>query len=304
MASKTLHIRIPATSANMGPGFDCLGIALNLYNEISVTPSETNKIRIQGEGSIELSTDDENLIFRSAKVFFETIGKPVQKMNIDCINRIPLARGLGSSGAATLGGLIAANVIEGNPLPNQELLQLAVQIEGYPDNVTAGLLGGCQIAIHSGHRKEVITSEVPIMGNPSVVIFIPESQMPTEHARAILPKQIDREDAIFNLGRVALLINSLGTGRWQDLQPAMEDRLHQPYRTELLPGLKSVIATATDTGAIGAFLSGAGSTITAIAIDNEQQIAQSMEQSAKEEGLLGTTQILAIDKTGTQVTER
>ncbi|MCL0043209.1 homoserine kinase, partial [Dehalococcoidia bacterium] len=114
MASKTLHIRIPATSANMGPGFDCLGIALNLYNELSVTPSETNEIRIQGEGSIELSTDDENLIFRSAKVFFETIGKPVQKMNIDCINRIPLARGLGSSGAATLGGLIAANVIEGN----------------------------------------------------------------------------------------------------------------------------------------------------------------------------------------------
>ncbi|MQG21224.1 MAG: homoserine kinase [SAR202 cluster bacterium] len=304
MASKFLHIRTPATSANMGSGFDCLGIALNLYNELSVTPSESNKIRIQGEGSAELSTDDENLIFQSAKRFFETIGRPVQKMNIDCINRIPLARGLGSSGAATLGGLIAANVMEGNPLANQELLQLAVQIEGYPDNVTAGLLGGCQIAIQSGQGPEVITSEVLIEGNPSVVIFVPESQMPTEHARAILPREVDREDAIFNLGRVALLINSLRTGKWQDLKTAMEDRLHQPYRTQLLPGLNSLIASSTDAGAVGAFLSGAGSTVTAIAIDNERQIAQNMQRSAKEEGLVGTTQILAIDKIGTQVTER
>ena len=304
MASKFLHIRTPATSANMGSGFDCLGIALNLYNELSVTPGESNKIRIQGEGSAELSTDDENLIFQSAKRFFETIGRPVQKMNIDCINRIPLARGLGSSGAATLGGLIAANVMEGNPLANQELLQLAVQIEGYPDNVTAGLLGGCQIAIQSGQGPEVITSEVLIEGNPSVVIFVPESQMPTEHARAILPREVDREDAIFNLGRVALLINSLRTGKWQDLKTAMEDRLHQPYRTQLLPGLNSIIASSTDAGAVGAFLSGAGSTVTAIAIDNERQIAQNMQRSAKEEGLVGTTQILAIDKIGTQVTER
>ena len=225
-------------------------------------------------------------------------------MNIDCINRIPLARGLGSSGAATLGGLIAANVMEGNPLANQELLQLAVQIEGYPDNVTAGLLGGCQIAIQSGQGPEVITSEVLIEGNPSVVIFVPESQMPTEHARAILPREVDREDAIFNLGRVALLINSLRTGKWQDLKTAMEDRLHQPYRTQLLPGLNSIIASSTDAGAVGAFLSGAGSTVTAIAIDNERQIAQNMQRSAKEEGLVGTTQILAIDKIGTQVTER
>jgi homoserine kinase len=303
MPPKQLHIRIPATSANIGSGFDCLGIALNLYNEISITPSETNQLQIQGEGTGELLTNDQNLIFRSVKKLYETIGRPTQKMNIQCINRIPLARGLGSSGAATLAGLIAANVIEESPMAKQDLLRLAIEIEGAPDNVTAALFGGCQIAIQSSHGAEVITSEVSIKEDPGVVIFVPESQISTEHARAILPKEISREDAVFNLGRVALLINSLVTGEWQDLKIAMEDRLHQPYRTELLPGLSNVIASATDAGAIGAFLSGSGSTVTAFAVGNERQIAEKMELAAAEEGLTGFTQVLAIDKIGAHVTE-
>lgn len=294
-------VRVPATTANIGPGFDCLGIALDLYNEVHVALDDAEGIEIEGEGAPFLPRGEGNLVLRSVQALFSKIGQPAPKLSIRCSNGIPLTRGLGSSAAAVVGGLVAANVLAGDPLSPDEVLAMATEIEGHPDNVAPALLGGCQIVVDTG--SELVTSGVSVAGSLAVVLFVPDAHMSTKQARSVLPRRVPRQDAIFNVGRVALLVNALATGKWENLVFGTEDRLHQPYRRALFPVLDGLISAAGDAGARGAFLSGAGPTVAAFASERADDVAVAMAQAADVQGVDGLTRIVAIDVAGAQLME-
>jgi len=291
-------VRVPATSANLGPGFDCLGMALDLFNTVTVETAQEIKIEVRGEGSDSLSRRADNLVYRSALALFQVSGKGSPKLAIECQNQIPLARGLGSSAAAVVGGLVGANILAGEPLTRQRLLKLATEIEGHPDNVAPALMGGCQIVVKDGDR--IVTSQVPVAKGLKAVIFVPDFPMSTQRARGVLPDRYPRGDVIFNLGRVALLVNALGQGTFEDLRIATQDRLHQRYRESLFPQMRTIIERVSLAGAVGVFLSGAGSSILALGKEADR-IELAMSTAAREAGVSGKTMIRSICPTGAEV---
>ncbi|MQF68741.1 homoserine kinase [SAR202 cluster bacterium AD-804-J14_MRT_500m] len=278
-------IVVPATTANFGSAFDCMGMSLDVWNRVTVVTGHGRKVEISGEGSGQLPTDQENLTYRAAMVPWESVGKPCPDLAISCHNVIPLQRGMGSSAAAIVGGMVASNYLLGKPLSNDEVLSLAVQMEGHPDNVTPALLGGVQIVVK--HQGSIISSAVSISRDIKIVLFIPDGVISTKEARRVLPDRVPREDAIYNLGRVALLVNALNSDRVLDLGVAMEDRLHQQYRNSLYPAMSILIREARNAGALGAFVSGSGPTVLAIARGREMSIAYEMAEAAKKTGTPG-----------------
>ena len=210
-------------------------------------------------------------------------------MSIKCHNEIPISRGLGSSAAAIVGGLVAANELLNTQLSQKRILDLAVKIEGHPDNVTPALLGGCQIVVNNEPNR--VVSKVPIPESLNVIIFIPDVIMQTVDTRKQLPANVTMQDAIFNIGRVALLINSLSTGNLANLEIATKDRLHQPTRQESFSPMQTIINAAVRAGALGAFLSGSGSSIIALANEREVTIGYEMSDAAAKSGVTGTLQI-------------
>lgn len=281
---KKVKIKVPATTANLGPGFDCLGMTLDRWNSLEVSIGG-NDFKIYGEGSKSLVKDKSNLIYKSLSTFFKEIGRTMPDVSIISRNNIPLSRGLGSSSAAIVSGLVAGNELCERPLNNIQLLKLAAQIEGHPDNVAPALLGGFQIVVNDSGR--LVTQKVDITSKLKAILFIPEIPMSTDHARNILANDVERKDAIYNISRTALLISSLITGNLEHLRIATQDKLHQPARQSLFPPMYKVFEEASKAGASGVFLSGGGSTILALAENNLGNIGEAMQKAAKNYSING-----------------
>jgi homoserine kinase len=259
-------VRVPATSANLGPGFDAIGMALDMWSEFTVERSDKFEIICEGEGSNDMPLDETNLVCFGLAAAFKKANKPIPTLKYHLINRIPYARGLGSSSAAIVGGLIAGLVLAGHQVQawgSEELLNMAAEIEGHPDNVAPAMYGGIQLGIHTGDRW--MTERVNIPPGLQCVCFIPEKIGKTSTARGVLNETISRKDAIFNIGRVAWLINALASNNIDNLRFGVEDALHQPQRAAAVyPHLNPIIKAAVEAGASAAYLSGAGPTVMAL----------------------------------------
>lgn len=255
-----IRIKIPSSTANLGSGFDSLGIALGLYNYVEMAAAVGCDIS-SADGS-DIPCGEDNLIYLSAKRVYEKAGLPFYGLKIIEENHIPFARGLGSSSACIVGGVFGANEILGRPFTKDELLDIAAQIEGHPDNVSPALLGGFTANVTDGEKIRFVKAEIP--ENLVFAAFIPPFELKTADARAAMPKEVSVRDSVFDLSRSALMTSSLLTGKYENLRAACDDRLHQPYRLPLIPGGSEFIEKAYENGALAAFISGAGSTMMAI----------------------------------------
>lgn len=282
------EVLAPATTANLGPGFDCLGMALDVWNRLEVLPVGSAApgaplIEVNGEGEGELAEDADNLTYRAMKFLFDEAGQAMPALRLRCHNAIPLSRGMGSSAAAIAGGLVAANKLCGGPYSQRELLEMAATIEGHPDNVAAAVLGGLQLVVSDG--PQLYTAPIPVPDDMRAVLLIPDTRIATADARAVLPAQVTIPDAVFNMGRVALLVAGMALDRAEYLDVATQDKLHQPFRQPLFPAIKVIFAAARDAGALGVFLSGSGSTVLALAKGREMTIAYEMFEAARLTGV-------------------
>ncbi|HEX3026299.1 MAG TPA: homoserine kinase [Clostridia bacterium] len=252
-----LKIQVPATSANIGPGFDSLGLALRLYNRVFM--EEYDGVRISTLDGSVVPQDEENLIYKSARFFYDLCGKPFRGLKIEQENNIPMTRGLGSSSACIVAGIVGANALLGHPLSKDDLVNLAAVLEGHPDNSTPAILGGLTAAVLQ--ENHVYSVKVPISGRIKFAAFIPDFELKTETARAALPSEISHKDAVFNVSRAALMTASLFSGRLDNLRVAVEDKLHQPYRLKFIPGADGIFDLAARLDAYATYISGAGPTI-------------------------------------------
>jgi homoserine kinase len=273
-----IKIRVPATSANLGPGFDCLGLALNIWNEVSFEPAEKISYHVTGEGAEKLNKGTRNLLTKAFTFLHEACGREMQGACIQAKNEILMSSGLGSSAAAIVAGLFGANEMLNKPLNNNELLKLATKMEGHPDNVAPALLGGLVVSITSGDEVIARRYEVP---DWTVVVVKPNMEWPTKIARAVLPKSVSRADSIYNIGRTALVVDALHNGDLDLLQKVMDDRIHQSYRLKHISGGMSAYKTAKQFGA--AALSGAGPSIITFVPPEDAERAKAEIQFAFEE---------------------
>ena len=299
MILNTVTVRAPATSANLGPGFDCIGMALDIWNELTLTRGEFS-VSAVGEGADLVPRDSSNLVVTGVEAVFKYIGELVPGLQYECKNRVPFSRGMGSSSSAIVLGLLAGSAISGADLSKEELTMIAADIEGHPDNVAPAIYGGCTIGVHNGDAGWVV-DQVSIPEDLNAVLFVPEMFVNTHDSRGRLPDRISRVDAVFNIGRAALLVNALSTGRLELLRYATDDRLHQPQRTEGFGAMPHLIAAALTGGAHGAFLSGAGPSVLALATGREVTISYEMAETARHFGVDGKTMILAVTRAGASV---
>lgn len=293
-----IKIRIPATSANLGAGFDALGLALGYYNYVEL--EESDKIDIRSADGVKVPTGEDNLIYVSACDLFKVCGKKLPGLKIVQTNNIPMARGLGSSSACIVAGLVGANTLLGNPLTTDDLVNLSAQIEGHPDNTAPALLGGIVTAVFDGRQVHWVKQEV--YTKLKFVAMIPDFELKTEQARACLPSEISHKDAVYNLSRAALFSASLLTGKFENLRTAVHDKLHQPYRMELIPHCREVFDIAYSHGAYGVYISGAGPTVMAIVGDDNEYFAGKMKFSLENAGLSAwQVKALEIDNSGCRI---
>ena len=258
-----IRIDVPATSANLGSGFDSLGIALTMHNRVWMEESDTLEIRCTDD--VKVPTDESNLIFWAASHLYEICGKKLPGLKIIQENNIPMARGLGSSSACIVAGILGANRFMGNPLSHSDLINLAAQIEGHPDNTSPALSGGLVASAMEG--KRVYSVSVPVSEKIRFALMIPPFELKTEIARGALPESYTRQDAVYNLSRSALMTASLFSGSLENLRVAVQDKLHQPYRMKFIPGVDTVFRISRELGAYGTYISGAGPSIVSIVDD-------------------------------------
>ncbi len=255
----TITVRAPASSANLGPGFDCLGIALSLFTTVRVTPQAVTKVVPLGAELADTPADERNYIYKAMQVAARAVGRTLPPARVEIETDVPLARGLGSSASALVAGLAAGNALLGAPLDAEELLELAAREEGHPDNVAPALLGGIVVATLDRAGTHYVRLDAP--ERLGVTVFIPDFELSTSKARAVLPTDYTRADTVHALSHAALLAAALACGRLDLLAHAMQDRVHQIWRAPLVPGLTDVLEDATVNGALGAALSGAGPTV-------------------------------------------
>ncbi len=294
--------RIPASTTNLGPGFDVLGLALKLYSTITLeTTSTDTQVVISGVDADKIPSTPEHIAFQAVAHVFKESGTKLklENLKLSIENGIPAIRGLGGSGTAIIGGLLTANVLCGNPFSRSELLNFATVLEGHPDNVAASLYGGLVISAQEGPQIHTIQLECPPALH--VVLAIPDFPLSTQEARRILPEQINFSDAIYNTSRSALLIGSIATGKLEMLPIAMKDRLHQPYRSKLIPGFDDVVTAATAAGALSVALSGAGPTIAAYCLENMKAVGNQMAKAFKKHNVACQIRTLGIDRDGAVV---
>lgn len=296
-----ITIRVPASTANLGSGFDVLGLALGLYNTIEMeTTSRGIELTVEGEGAEHLQGDGKrSLVVRAAEAAFTHLGVTPPGLKIHLKNEIPLKRGLGSSATACLAGIIGAAELTGRPLSHAEVLRLALLLEGHPDNITPSLVGGLTASCLS--EGEVRYVRIPFPEAIKVVAVVPDRPLSTAEARRALPRQVPFADAVYNVSRAALLVGALVAGDLSLLDEATRDRLHQPYRAKLLPGMEEVLEVARQGGALAAFLSGAGSTVAALVSQGAETVGAEMAEAWSRTGLRAEVKILAIDREGVQV---
>jgi homoserine kinase len=304
----TVSVLVPATSANLGPGFDSLGLALQLYNRFEVEEMRGDPllpaIEVEGKLGEGLPTGPDNLFFRSFVLLFERLGVPVPSIRIRMTIHIPHGCGLGSSATAVVGGLVAANEWVrplGLSVSKEKLLDLAVEAEAgnHPDNVAPALLGGLVATTNLAGEIQAIKTHFP--DELKAVIFTPSFPMDTVAGRKLLPASYPKADVTFNTGRVALLLTALQTGRYELIGEAMQDRLHQPYRQALFPAMPDIIQAAVVAGAHGASLSGGGSSLIALASSRFHEILNTMQETARKADVQGTGMVLRADQNGARV---
>lgn len=297
----SVTLQVPATTANIGPGFDCLGAALTLYNQFQFTIIDTETtVNIIGTDSAKVNIDKNNLLYKSFVYLYQHIQQTPPNVAIDIKIGVPLARGLGSSATAIVGGLMAANYLAGNPLNSSEITKKAIAIEGHPDNVVPALQGNCILSVGNDQNWQF----VPITWHENIIpiVAIPDFELSTEEARKVLPSQISYPDAVFNISRLGLLIKGLETGNPDWLKSALNDQLHQPYRKSLIKGYHAVEKAVISNGAYGMVISGAGPTLLALAPKSQAQtVSQAMKQAWQTQGVKADLQILSLDFEGAKI---
>lgn len=255
----TFTVRVPASSANLGPGFDSLGISLGLFTTLRVTRQSRTEVVPLGPDLAQTPADESNYVYRCMQIAARRVGRELPPVRVEIQTDIPLARGLGSSAAALVAGLVAANVLLGEPLGQDELLDMAAREEGHADNVAPALLGGIAVATLDKVGTHFVRLSPP--EHLGVTVLIPDFELSTSKARAVLPTEYSRADTVHALSHAALLAAALATGRLDLLRHAMQDYVHQIWRAPLVPGLSDVLEGAVEHGALGAALSGAGPTV-------------------------------------------
>lgn len=297
-----LKVKVPATSANLGPGFDCLGLSLSLYNHFTVAERSDGRsmTRADGEGVEALAGPGDNMVLRAARRLYAAAGREFPGWDLEIAAAIPPARGLGSSASAVVGGLTAANALMGNPFSAEEILAHASAIEGHPDNVAPAFRGGLTVAFAG--PDGVIARSLEAAAWPVFVVAVPEFALATEMARNALPPVVSREDAVYNIARVTLLTTALAAGRLEWLAEALGDRLHEPYRRPLVPGMAAVSAAALEAGAWGVTLSGAGPTLLGWCPPQKaNQVAEAMVSAWNAEGVAAWARPVSVDRSGTRI---
>lgn len=300
---KTYTVTVPGTSANCGPGFDCLGLALTIYNTFSFEHKETttHTFSFEGIGADILAAESQtnNLVLYSMKQVFEAFRIDLPYGHLHSETRIPPSRGLGSSATAIVGGVMLANNMLGHPLSKGELLLFANRIEGHPDNVCPALYGHLCCALPSG--KKVVHSQIPVSPDLNFVAVVPDVSVSTEHARKVLPETIGFKYAVENVGFASLFVSAMASADMKLLQYAMKDHLHVPYRIDLIPGGAQALEVARKHGAYGATISGSGSTLIAYCGDCAQEVADAMVAEFLKEGVHAEAHILKADLEGARI---
>ncbi|MFT9487683.1 MAG: homoserine kinase [Tepidibacillus sp.] len=297
MNAQMFEVKVPGSTANLGPGFDSLGLALPLYLTIRLKPAAKTSIKIIGDHLSSLPRDRSNLIYQVMEHLFHLEEQKLPPISLEVESEIPLSRGLGSSGSAIVGGLLAANELLERKKSKEELFQIASQLEGHSDNVGASLFGGFVATSFDGKRAMI--THFPFAENLRLMLAIPTYTLSTESARKEIPNHIPVKDAAYNIGQTALLISFLMTGQIEKLATAMNDRIHQPYRQNVVKGLKRILEDMEQMGIYGAALSGAGPTI--LLFVNEQQISTMenyLKNVAMDEQIDFQIKTLSIEKEG------
>lgn len=299
-----VEITVPASSANLGAGFDALGIALTLYNRVWMEEADGTAEKplciIESVDGVPVPTDETNMVYQSAKILYERCGHPFRGLHIMQESNIPMTRGLGSSSACLVAGLVGANTLLGSPLSLSDISDLAASLEGHPDNTAPALYGGLVTSVMDGGRVHSVS--VPVSERIGFAVFIPDFELKTEVARAILPGQVLREDAVYNLSRAALMTASLFSGCLENLRVAVQDRLHQPYRFPLIAGAEKIFYIAYELGAYAVAISGAGPSILAIIDVDNRGFVENAKQGLKRSGLKGwQVVLLSCDPNGVSV---
>lgn len=295
-------VRVPATSANLGPGFDALAVALDLAEDVTLARrpvGSATRVHVSGINASLLPHDETLLAYRSVVAAYRRMGRAVPALDLELATRIPRSGGLGGSAAAIVAGAVAANALEGMPLSQSEVLDLVAEIEGHPDNVSAALLGGLVVCVAG--RDGLVSTRLPVPTELQAVVCLPEASISTKSARGVIPQTFPIGDAVFNLGRTALIVAAFATRDWSLLRDGMDDRIHQPARGTILGALHPVIQAALDAGAHGAALSGAGSAMIALATARFDEIAAAMGNAAAGHGSPNRTIRLALSDAGARV---
>jgi len=316
--TSTVTVTVPATTANLGPGFDCIGAALSLYNRFQFSrlePSATEKLKITvtGQEAAKVKTDDSNLAYQAFIKLYGYLNQSPPPVAIHIDMQVPLARGLGSSATAIIGGLVGANELAGKPLSQVEMMQLAIELEGHPDNVVPALLGGCRLAASNAPLQPPLSKggqggssweicDIPWHPNIVPVVAIPDFELSTAEARKVLPAHYSKADAIFNAAHLGLLVRALESGNENWLRCALQDKIHQPYRQSLIRGYEAVQQAALNAGAYGMVISGAGPTLLALTdVTSASAVEKAMAAAWGEFGVKADVRAIGLDTQGAQV---
>lgn len=318
---RAVSVTVPATSANLGPGFDCLGLALELRNEFTfqargwvARPEEVRlMVEVEGEGARTLPRDEENLVYRAACAVFAATGRYPAHLSLRLHGSIPVGKGLGSSASAIVGGVWGAVSLAEEPLSDERRLALATRLEGHPDNIVPAVMGGFTVAVAREAGEAPLHWSIPVARPLIAVVAIPSFSVRTAEARRRLPRQVPLRDAVFNLSHTAAVVAAALQGDWPGAASAMEDRLHQPYRAPLVPGFAEVCAAAREAGAAAVVLSGAGPSVLALVVPGEgaaapagpelaAQVGRAMEAAFGRAGVQAQALVLEPARQGVRVT--
>jgi homoserine kinase len=303
VADRRVTVQVPASTSNLGSGFDALGLALQIHSRYDVTFVDDGppfEIEATGLNAERIATDDSNLALQAFRKLCEAVGVDPPRIRMRVLNGIPLERGLGGSASAILGGLLAANVAVPEPLDNDDILSLAMEMDGHADNVTASLYGGMRVACRDG--RKVISLPIELADDLQIVLAVPRISVATRAARTILPAEVPLEDAAFNVGRAALLVAAFASLEYSYLDAAMEDRLHQQHRKLLIPQMDAVFLAAREAGALAAALSGSGPSIIAYCTAGAEDIGEAMRRAFAAGRVEASVHTTTIDFRGASVT--
>ncbi len=308
-----VSVKVPATTANIGPGFDCLGMALPIYNTITieetVLPGTGIEINVIAESAAidELSLehiplDENSLVYKAVELLYNSIGQTPSELKINIHSNIPVARGLGSSASVIVGALIAANELLGKPADEVALLSIACEIEGHPDNITPAIVGGLVLSSQEDDGS-VVYRKLNWPTEWAITVCVPDFELSTDIARSVLPKEVPMKDAIFNAQRLGMFVQAVNTKDSELMKLALKDRLHQPYRMKLVPGLDKIMDNLRHIDSVlGCVLSGAGSSILVISEKNDlDKIRGIVKDTWTDQNIKSDIKTLNIEQTGAQI---